>query len=244
MKDWKTYFEKTKDRERHPLLALAVGFIKLNNKIMVPPPKAADLGCGTGGDTVYLLEEGYDVTAVDAEQEALEIVAQRAKEKNLISPKLIKSPMEEVRCSEQLDLVTSNLALPFISPPNFSLMWSKIAQYLNFGGMFSGQFFGRQHQWSTDTSMTFHDVGELKDLFRGLFKVVHFFEEKEPTQTALQGMQFWHQYDVIAVRIPLSPERPLLSHYKSKSNQETDCLAITDQENNDPLLDEKKFKKK
>ncbi len=87
---------------------------------------------------MYLLEEGYDVTAVDAQKEAIEIVEGRVKENNLVLPKLINSPMEEVSFSERLDLMSSNLALPFAS--KFSSVWSKIVQSLNFGGMFSGQF--------------------------------------------------------------------------------------------------------
>ncbi len=235
MKNWKAYFEKTKERKHAPLLALAVGLIKFN-KQKVKVQKAADLGCGTGGDTLYLLEEGYDVTSVDSEPEAMEIVVQRVKEKNLASPKLITSSMEEVPFSEQLDLITSNVALPFVSPSNFSSIWSKIVQHLDFGSIFSGQLFGREHQWSTDESMTFHDVGELKILFMGLFKVIHFFEEKKPMQTALQDMQFWHQYDVIAVRVPISPERPLLTFCKSKTSQD-----FLKEDDNFPE-DEKKFK--
>lgn len=242
MKNWQAYFENSKNAIYHPLLELTVELIKLNNQ-KLKIPKAADYGCGTGGDTLYLLKEGYDVTAVDAEQEAMDIVSQRAREKNLAAPKLMKSPMEDVQFSEQLDLVTSNLALPFVSSANFSSMWSKIVQYIHFGGVFSGQFFGKQHQWSDDTSMTFHDIGELKGLFNGLFKVIHFFEEKEPTKTALQGMQFWHQYDVIAVRIPFVPERPLLSYYKLKPGHKTHDLGITNPEN-DNQQDEKIFKKK
>lgn len=228
MKNWVGYFEKTIERKQHPLLEIARGIIKINDQIRsmiqildnnkeVESTKnetltATDLGCGTGGDTLYLLLEGYAVTAVDSEPQALGIVQKRASEKGLPSPTLVISPMESISLKNQQDLITSNLALPFVAPTNMHKAWSAIVQGLKFDGVFSGQFFGPHHQWRDDETMTFHDVGELKNLFRGLFKILYFNEEQAPVNTAFQGEQYWHQYDIVAVRKPASPEI-LLSYY-------------------------------
>jgi SAM-dependent methyltransferase len=43
-----------------------------------PPGRALDLGCGTGTDSVYLAEHGWDVTGVDMVPKALTIARRRA----------------------------------------------------------------------------------------------------------------------------------------------------------------------
>jgi SAM-dependent methyltransferase len=42
------------------------------------PGRALDLGCGTGTDSIYLAEHGWDVTGVDMVPKALEIARRRA----------------------------------------------------------------------------------------------------------------------------------------------------------------------
>ncbi|MEU9187776.1 methyltransferase domain-containing protein [Streptomyces sp. NPDC048484] len=43
-----------------------------------PPGHALDLGCGEGGDTIWLATHGWQVTAVDIAPTALQRVAQHA----------------------------------------------------------------------------------------------------------------------------------------------------------------------
>ncbi|MFG3257114.1 class I SAM-dependent methyltransferase [Streptomyces sp. NPDC048172] len=59
----------------NPLLAETVAPLR--------PGAALDLGCGTGGDTVWLAERGWDVTAVDISATAVERVRDRARELGL-----------------------------------------------------------------------------------------------------------------------------------------------------------------
>lgn len=49
----------------------------------LPPGRALDVGCGTGTQAVYLAEHGWQVTAVDAVQRALERARRRAKERGV-----------------------------------------------------------------------------------------------------------------------------------------------------------------
>ena len=49
----------------------------------LPPGRALDLGCGEGGDAMWLAERGWHVTAVDISQTALDRAAADARSRNL-----------------------------------------------------------------------------------------------------------------------------------------------------------------
>lgn len=50
----------------------------------LPPGRALDLGCGEGGDAMWLAERGWHVTAVDISQTALDRATADARERNLV----------------------------------------------------------------------------------------------------------------------------------------------------------------
>ena len=50
----------------------------------LPPGRALDLGCGEGGDAMWLAERGWHVTAVDISQTALDRAAADARSRNLL----------------------------------------------------------------------------------------------------------------------------------------------------------------
>ncbi|MGH2931115.1 MAG: SAM-dependent methyltransferase [Solirubrobacteraceae bacterium] len=51
----------------------------------LPPGAALDLGCGEGGDAVWMAQQGWRVTAVDVSQTALDRAAARAQELGVAS---------------------------------------------------------------------------------------------------------------------------------------------------------------
>ncbi|MFC5003669.1 class I SAM-dependent methyltransferase [Dactylosporangium cerinum] len=63
---------RTWDTHANPLLVETAG--------PLPPGAAADLGCGAGGDTVWLARHGWQVTAVDISGVAVERVRARARD--------------------------------------------------------------------------------------------------------------------------------------------------------------------
>lgn len=212
---WANYFEKTKNHkhdEFDKLLECSDLLLKLFTNPKNKSPKALDLGCGTGRDTLYLLQNGYEVTAVDAEPEALNYVKYRLMENgiSLNNVKLIASKIEDLRLAEQSDLIVADLSLSFVNPKSFRSAWTFIVQHLKFGGYFFGQIFGLQHTWSANEQMTFLNLSEVYNLFRGLFNINIFIEEGNPDQqTALEGKKYWQQYNIVAARVPFNPEKPL-----------------------------------
>lgn len=68
--NWENYYDKIKGRSPRPLLRAA---LELEKEMPRPNGRfAIDLGCGDGTDTLFLLENGWQVLAIDAEPVALE----------------------------------------------------------------------------------------------------------------------------------------------------------------------------
>ncbi|MFD1538293.1 class I SAM-dependent methyltransferase [Nonomuraea guangzhouensis] len=71
---WERHYRtrRTWDAHVNPLLA--------ETATPLPPGAALDLGCGAGGDTIWLARRGWHVTAVDISTTAVEQVRERARE--------------------------------------------------------------------------------------------------------------------------------------------------------------------
>lgn len=71
-----------------------------------------DLGCGGGGDTLYLIERGYKVIACDYSEEALKILNKFIPEVNTIQMDISKTlPFEE----ESIGLIIADLSLHYFN---------------------------------------------------------------------------------------------------------------------------------
>lgn len=211
MGKWSKYFEVHRNSKQHEIVEHACA--KFSAKELSEEKNysktALDLGCGTGRDTLYLLEKCFKVTAIDVEAEAIEIVREKCVTARFSEFTLYVSRLETVKFSEQYDLVSSNLTLSFIPPDNFKNVWSNIVQHIQFNGRFSGQFFGIHHEWSNSKDMTFFNYNEIRYLFGSIFQIESIHETAAKTKTVSDGIKFWHQWDVIALKKAINPERPI-----------------------------------
>jgi 2-polyprenyl-3-methyl-5-hydroxy-6-metoxy-1,4-benzoquinol methylase len=84
------------------------------------PGTALDLGCGEGGDAVWLAEQGWQVTGVDISPTAVKRGTEAAKERGITSPKLnlIAADLGEWHPDGQFDLVTCSFLHSFGSEFN------------------------------------------------------------------------------------------------------------------------------
>lgn len=88
---------------RHKLLAKAI-------RRYVSSGWALDAGCGQGGMSLWLLENGYQVWAFDESQEGIASVARKAPKINCFRGKLEEIPLED----ESMDLVVAGDVLEHI----------------------------------------------------------------------------------------------------------------------------------
>lgn len=187
--DWSEYYKITKAKPPSKLLVKAIEYV--TNK-----GKAIDIGAGALKDTQYLLEQGFEVTAIDKsplmKQEGIALGNNKLQALNIA--------FEDFDFPEsEYDIASSMFALPFTEPVHFEAVFNKIKNSLKKGGVFCGQFFGLNDEWSKNPKMTFHTEAQVKELLKG-FEILSFKEVEEDSTTANGTPKHWHIFHIIAKR--------------------------------------------
>ena len=152
---------------------------------------ALDLGCGTGGDTEFLISKGFKVTAVDIHEEVKEILENKNlsnEQLNILIGDFSKMDFPIV------DLIFANMSLFFVKD-NFDLLMRNLLEKVNKNGYFIANFLGEEDDWKG--SKTTLKKEDLLNYFNN-YGLKYFAEEKYFRDTALGVNKFWHKYTVIA----------------------------------------------
>lgn len=185
---WSDFYQITKNRPPWPRLVRAAALLESRGR-------ALDLGCGAGRDTRYLLEQGFEVTAVDREAASLAALADLPVDRL----HLVQSAFEDF-AFERYDLINAHFALPFTNKELFPMVFARLKASLNPGGIFVGQFFGVNDTWNTpDSSMTFFTREQAQKQLEGL-DIAEFEEEDQDGETADGTLKHWHVHHMIARR--------------------------------------------
>lgn len=186
--DWNRFYGFTKDSPPWPLLTRAAA---------IAPRKghALDLGAGAGRDTRYLLEQGFSVTAVDAEAGSAALL--RALDSDRL--RVVLSSFQDFDfAGAPYDLISAQFALPFIPRSHFAEVFARITAALAPGGVFAGQFFGDHDEWSmAGRDMTFLTRAETEALLSDL-ETVELTEEDEDSHKADGSPKHWHVFHILA----------------------------------------------
>lgn len=159
--------------------------------------RAADIGCGAGGDTAELLRRGWRVLAIDAETEAIELTRDAAPDGAEDRLETHLGRLEELRLPA-VDLVNAAWSLPFCDPAAFARMWRTIAGSLEPGGRLACQLFGPNDTWASNPAMTFHTLEQVQELTAGL--TVEVLREEEEDGFALERPKHWHVFHLVCRR--------------------------------------------
>ena len=183
---WSDYYEANEGRApRDQLLDVLARFDV--------PGTAVDLGCGSGIDTLAMLDRGWPVLAIDAEREAIERVRARAGDTPGLQTQL--SPMEDVQLPDA-DLIWASYSLFFCDPARVPEVWARIQTAVRPGGRFAGELLGERDTWASMPERTAMTRTEAEALFDGW--AVERFEEEENDGEACSGPKHWHLFHVIA----------------------------------------------
>lgn len=192
LKKIETYYQNTINAQPHKNV---IEFINLGKEA----GKAADLGCGAGRDTVYLIKNGWKVLAVDRE-DTRKMIMNKLDSKELDKFKFIQGRFENIEF-ENNNLVVANYSIPFCKKDKFNELWNKIVESIDKDGHFVGNFFGKNDEWNNGKSeIIFLDKEEVENLFTN-FKILKFEEEEKDAKTGLGEMKHWHTYTVIARKL-------------------------------------------
>lgn len=94
------------------------------------PRTALDLGCGTGGDAVYLAERGIETIGIDLSATALALASKRA-ERSGVHVEWIEGDVLELPIADaSIDLVTDRGCLHHIAPDEQSRYAHEVARVL------------------------------------------------------------------------------------------------------------------
>ena len=187
--DWNSFYGFTKDRPPWPLLVRAAALAPSQGR-------ALDLGAGAGRDTSYLLEQGFQVTAVDAEPGAVALLSALPQGRL----RIVQSSFEAFPF-DIYDLISAQFSLPFMPRDHFLDVFTRIKAALAPGGIFAGQFFGVHDDWNTPerTAMTFLMRAEAEALLSDL-DIVELTEDDNDGHIADGSPKHWHAFHILARR--------------------------------------------
>lgn len=160
---------------------------------------AVDCGCGTGRDTLYLLEKHYQVYAFDIDLKSLEALSEH--------PLAAANPNLDVQvCSfddyqfPRANLINASACLFFCQRDEFYRLWTKIERSLFSGGVFCGHFLGTLDSDPNEPlPVLTHSPKELEQLLSSFYVVS--WQEKQEVSAQLTGQKrVWLVYTVIAMK--------------------------------------------
>lgn len=152
-----------------------------------------DLGAGALNEAYYLSSLGYTVTAVDSNPDVKQYLLQDRDPIDLEITKFDNFPFPP----NHFILINARYSLPFNNPETFADVFASMTSSLKEDGVFVGQLFGPEDEWSKRTDMSFHTREQVKSLFSSY--VIHkLLEKKGIRPTATGPDKFWHVFDIIA----------------------------------------------
>jgi trans-aconitate methyltransferase len=192
---WDRYY---KNKMSQPPRQLIVDALRLfENK-----GTAIDLGCGIGNETTLLINQGWQVWAIDSEPKAIQLIKSRS---DITGQKRLTTAIANYEKMDwnilpQVDFFFAANALPFCNPSKFEDVWKHIMAKIIPGGRFAGHFFGLNYQGFDKQEMkvmTFLTREEVLNLFKD-FDIEYFQESEEDGQSGTGRKIHSHIFEVIA----------------------------------------------
>lgn len=160
-----------------------------------------ELGSGIGEDARYFMSRGWQVLAVDSNDEAIDLVSEKAEKNSKLASKLsvLRSMFETMPFPflKSVDLVYASNTIPFCNPKDFDKFWQNIIALVNPEGIVAVTLFGDRHSWTDDPSMTFVTKSQVENLFKE-FEFIRFEETDEVEDAAFEKNVRWHQFHIVA----------------------------------------------
>lgn len=195
---WAKYYDRTAGRPPRPVLLEALSLFEREGRAVV---RAVDAGCGSGIDTLYLLDQGITVHAFDSDAGGIDRLRARAGDVAGSRLRAEVATFHEVRLEAGADLVFAGYALPFARPEDFDEAWSRLTDALAVGGRFAGHLFGERDDWADLPDRTHHTREQVEALLAEGFEVEKLEELEKDRKMASGQVKHWHIFEIIARRV-------------------------------------------
>jgi cyclopropane fatty-acyl-phospholipid synthase-like methyltransferase len=150
-------------------------FAKKVSKMIQPPATLLELGAGSGKDTLFFAEQGFEVTAVDFSDMSIEMITNLARTKR----RKVKCRLQDLTNLEiygKFDIIYADLTLHYFTDAQTKAIIKKIYSLLPEGG----QLFAR---CKSTTDSAYGQEEELeKDMYLFEGQPLHFFSKEYMTQ--------------------------------------------------------------
>lgn len=174
------------------------------------PGKAIDLGPGSGTDTIYLLEKGWDVLCVDTDDKAekdirdLIKVADSLNSRNLYEKfTFCNQDFENLKLEKNaFDLVIGFNSLFFCRPEKFKVFFKQITDSIKSNGYLIVNLLGKNDDWNKNSNSikTFLSREEILELLTNFeIRENSIIESEFEKETVVaKTPKHWHTFFVIA----------------------------------------------
>lgn len=177
-KNWNNYQNKTVNLKKIDFIIDVLDRIEGSNGL------AIDLGCGAGNDSIYMVQNGWNVIAIDSETSVIENRRNELESNMQEKLQILNGKFEEVELPKA-DLIFANYSIPFCNPMEFEKLWNKIDDSIKSGGIFAGIIFGKHDGWAKRENMTFKAEKDIKEMLK-MFTIEVFEEDEYDGITALR----------------------------------------------------------
>ena len=195
---WTEYRRRTKEKlPKKPL-------VKLLDKL--EPGKAIELGPGSGIDTLYLLEKGWQVLGVDSAsgtEEDIRSLISTKNEEALANFSFINQSFEKLELEkEEYDLLVGFNSVFFCSPEKFNDFFKTLTGSIKPQGYLLINLLGKKDDWNKTGSRykTFLEKEEILELLKGFEIDENTIKEREfDSKTTISKIpKHWHTFFICA----------------------------------------------
>jgi tellurite methyltransferase len=163
---------------------------------LIKPGKVLDIGAGEGRNSLYLAQQGFDVTSVDISKDALGKLVTFAKKNKLNINSVLKN-ITDFEFNEQYDVIISTATLHLINKENLFQLMDKMKEKtrkngLNLITVFTDKDAG--HEQFPD--LYFFNETEIKNIYNEWDIIEHFTYIKEESH----GKPHTHHICVLIAR--------------------------------------------
>jgi 2-polyprenyl-3-methyl-5-hydroxy-6-metoxy-1,4-benzoquinol methylase len=130
-------------------------------KHLRPGSKVLDAGCGSGRDSLFFKNQGFQVTAFDASKEMVKLASE------LLDQKVLLMSFEDLSLTEQYDGIWACASLLHVEKAKLSRVVAELAKHLKDGGVFYISFkYGREEYWKEGRYFNHLDEDTLKEILQ------------------------------------------------------------------------------